>query len=201
MASAAVHHVGTAPSATFVSGHSFVTHAPSPPLRHRVRRVDRRTWPRCMLHPQKRPVNRTPGERLANRSEDEKEATDTAHLTGSADKVRDLGRAPRRLHRLPSSDTDDGPRQSGRRRSQIRLRFGGQETSAIRRRYGEISCPPKGHVPVHDQHTGALCSGFDTQPAAETCLGVNDDFRTVAFDCIGLRCLSEPPVIGRLPRS
>ena len=55
-------------------------------------------------------------ERLANASEDEEEATDTAHLTGSADKVRDLGRAPRRLHRLPSSDTDDGPRQSGRRR-------------------------------------------------------------------------------------
>ena len=49
-------------------------------------------------------------ERLANASEDEEEATDTAHLTGSADKVRDLRRAPRRLHRLPSSDTDDGPR-------------------------------------------------------------------------------------------
>ena len=92
-------------------------------------------------------------ERLANASEDEEEATDKAHLTGSAVKVRDLGRAPRQPHRLPSSDTDDGPRQSGRRRPQLRLRLSGQNISTIRRRYGEISCPPprplSGACPTH----------------------------------------------------
>ena len=128
------------------------------------------------LHPSKRKVE----EHLMNADAIEEEAGN-ANSADSAAKVGIVSGC-REDRLLPSSDVDDRPRHVSRRRPRFRWLRSGQEISAIRRRFGEISCPPQSHAPRRSQRTDAPCSGLDAERPWKPCLGVNDDFRTILLE-------------------